>query len=161
MGQNEGQLLVFLLDIQCLCCVRSLDSALVRSSQKATQELQAISITTLLTEISRKEFCYCCHWIFFHSHDWFLLSLFKQLPNNSTCEELLTHEVKSDFKPGEETGESLTWESVLPFLEENLGYLHYVVKVESQNWKMGLVSIHIALTMQRQRAGNNLLEHLE
>lgn len=90
--------------------------------------LLAISITT---EVSRKEFCYYCHWIFFYSPDWFVLSLFKQMPNNSMCEELLTHEVKSDFRPGEETGESLTWESLLPFLEENLGYLHYVVKVES------------------------------
>lgn len=53
------------------------------------------------------------------------------MPSNSMCEELLTHEVESDFGPGEETGESLTWESALPFLEENLGYLHYVVKVES------------------------------
>lgn len=61
----------------------------------------------------------------------FVLSLSKQMPNNLICEELLTHEVKSDFRPRGETGESLTWESVLPFPEENLGYLHYVVKVES------------------------------
>lgn len=109
--------------------MRSLDSALVRSSQNAAQQLQAISITTPLTEVSGKGF-YCCHWIFFYSPDWFVLSLFKQMPNNLMCEELLTHEVKSDFGPGEETGESLTWESVLPFLEENLGYLHCVVKAE-------------------------------
>lgn len=128
MGQNEGQLLILILDIQSLCCMRSLDSALVRNSQTATQQLQAISITT---EVSRKEFCHCCHWIIFHSPDWFVLFLFKQMPNSSMCEELLTQEVNSDFGPGEETEESLMWESVLPFLEENLGYLHCVVKVES------------------------------
>lgn len=30
LGQNEGQLQIFLLDIQDLCCMRSFDSALVR-----------------------------------------------------------------------------------------------------------------------------------
>lgn len=66
MGQNEGQLLVLLLGVQSLCCMRSSESVLVRSSQNATQQLQAIS----QKRSQKKEFCCCCHWIFY-SPDWF------------------------------------------------------------------------------------------
>lgn len=131
-GQTESQLLTFLLDVQSLCHVKGLDSAVAKSPQNAKHQLQGISITSSPGSGLKRGILFPLSLSLFLK-SWLFHCLYSD--NCQTIEFLKNFRLMGwslTLGRSDKLGNSYVGVcGLFTFLGGNLGYLHCVVKVES------------------------------